>query len=95
MNIPVDPDARTMKLIGVPRGVQLIVNIDGSKDRLEVINPTDGRLPFFRLVEPDRLSEAIELSQEDQDDELGDVRSHQRSAERHEAPAKEDNDDLT
>lgn len=65
--IPVDPNTQVMKTFSVPRGMQLIVSIDGSKDQLEIINPTDGRTPFFRLHELDRVSEAIELNTEDQD----------------------------
>lgn len=59
---PVDPNARAMKLFCVPRGMQFIISIDGSTDRLEVVNPDDGRQPFFRLHEERRTSEAIELS---------------------------------
>jgi len=64
--IPVDPDARVMKLISVPRGTQFVINIDGSPDIIEIINPSDGRLPFFRLRETARISEAIELNRIDQ-----------------------------
>jgi hypothetical protein len=71
-SIPVDPNANVMKMFSVPKGMQFIINVDGSKDRLEIVNPTDGRLPFFRLHELDRVSESIELNPEEQDvnDEL-------------------------
>jgi hypothetical protein len=65
--IPVDPDARAMKLVSVPRGMQLIVSVDGSPDRLEIVNPTDGRLPFFRLHEERFASERIEFNPESED----------------------------
>ena len=64
--IPVDPDARAMKLYSVPRGMQFIVSIDGTTDRLEIVNPADGRVPYFRLYEAHRTSEAIELSMEEE-----------------------------
>jgi hypothetical protein len=66
--IPVDPDARAMKLFSIPRGMQFIVSIDGSTDRLEIVNPVDGRPPFFRLYELHRTSEAIELSTDEEED---------------------------
>lgn len=62
--IPVKPEAPAMKLISVPRGMQLIVSIDGSTDRLEIVNPSDGRQAFFRLHEAHRSSEAIHLKRE-------------------------------
>ena len=64
--IPVDPDARAMKLFSVPRGMQFIVSIDGTTDQLEIVNPADGRVPYFRLYELHRTSEAIELSMEEE-----------------------------
>lgn len=64
--IPVDPDARAMKLYCVPRGMQFIVSIDGTTDRLEIVNPADGRAPYFRLYEVHRTSEAIELNMEEE-----------------------------
>jgi len=63
--IPVDPNARMMKLISVPRGTQFVINIDGSHDIIEIINPTDDRLPYFRLRETARVSEAIKLDRID------------------------------
>ena len=69
--IPVDPNATAMKMYSVPRGMQFIINIDGSQDRLEIVNPTDGRLPFFRLHTVEHSSDAIELSG---------LKPHQRSA---------------
>jgi len=71
--IPVDPNATAMKMYSVPRGMQFIINIDGSQDRLEIVNPTDGRLPFFRLHTVEHSSDAIKL-------EPSEVRSHDRSA---------------
>jgi hypothetical protein len=65
--IPVDPNATAMKMFSVPRGMQMIINVDGSTSRLEVVNPTDGRPPFFRLHEVERSSEAIELTEEEDD----------------------------
>lgn len=81
--IPVDPNARAMKMFSVPRGMQFIINIDGSQDRLEIVNPTDGRLPFFRLHTVEHSSDAIEL----EPDELRRIKRHQRSARPHERPA--------
>ena len=65
--IPMDPGAQAMKMFSVPRGMQFIVNIDGSTNRLEIVNPIDGRAPFFRLHEVDRASEAISLMEESED----------------------------
>ena len=65
---PVDPTARAMKLFSVPRGMQFVISIDGTKDRIEIVNPTDGRRPFFRLHEETRVSEAIELRRESERD---------------------------
>lgn len=70
--IPVDPTATAMKMYSVPRGMQFIINIDGSQDRLEIVNPTDGRLPFFRLHTVEHTSEEIEF-------EPSDIRSHRRT----------------
>jgi hypothetical protein len=64
--IPVDPNATAMKMFSVPRGMQMIISIDGSTNRLEVVNPTDGRPAFFRLHEVERVSEAIELMSENE-----------------------------
>ena len=63
-SIPVDPNAQVMKMFSVPRGMQFIINIDGTTSRLEIVNPTDGRAPFFRLHEIDRSSEAIDFEQD-------------------------------
>ncbi|MEA3327792.1 MAG: hypothetical protein U9R53_10900 [Chloroflexota bacterium] len=67
--IPVDPNATMMKLISVPRGTQFVINIDGSHDIIEIVNPTDGRKPYFRLRETVRVSEKIELDRMEQEDE--------------------------
>lgn len=68
--IPMDPGAQAMKMFSVPRGMQFIVNIDGSTNRLEIVNPIDGRPPFFRLHEVERSSEAIALIEEDFNDDF-------------------------
>lgn len=70
--LPVDPGTPYMKYYGIPKGVTLVVSVQGSKDILEVINPIDGRPPFFRLREELRVSEDIELST---DEEIQDEQS--------------------
>ncbi len=45
--IPVDPNARVMHMLSVPRGVQTLIHIQGSTDLVYIVNPTDGRAPFI------------------------------------------------
>lgn len=68
VGLPVDPSTPFLKFYGVPQGVTLIISVYGSKDILEVINPSDGRPPFFRLREEMRVSEDIELSVAQEED---------------------------
>lgn len=66
--LPVDPATPFMKYFGVPKGVSAVISVEGSRDILEVINPSDGRPPFFRLREEMRVSEDIELNIAQEDD---------------------------
>jgi hypothetical protein len=66
--LPNDPGTRFTKFIGVPKGVTAIISVQGTRDILEIINPDDGRLPFFRLREELRVSENIELSTDEEED---------------------------
>ena len=49
--IPVDPSARVLHFLSVPRGVQSLIKIDGSSELVYVVNPTDGRKPYIVIRE--------------------------------------------
>lgn len=60
--LPNDPGTQFTKFYGVPKGVTAIISVQGTQDILEIVNPNDGRPPFFRLREELRVSEDIELN---------------------------------
>lgn len=46
-SLPSDPDCEAIKFVGIPRGVQAMICIEGSDHLFTVINPGDGRDPYI------------------------------------------------
>jgi hypothetical protein len=49
--LPLDPSARVLHFLSVPRGVQSLIGIEGSSELVYIVNPTDGRKPFIVIRE--------------------------------------------
>lgn len=66
-SLPHDPSTNVLRYVGVPYGTQVIINTQGSDSQIVVVNPSDGRKPYFYYRTKD-FSDEIELPIENEEE---------------------------